>query len=193
MLVRLIQVLYLFLFLAYSFFSALPIILPYRDKIECVVIEEEEVVVDTEKWYDMPSEPFGYRPLETEVPDDLWTAAERWGAEYEICPEFLCAIAWRESRWRNVVSDNGLYFGMMQIHPQSHKGRMERLGVTELMDVSQNVRVAADYLRELFDKYEDPAVVLAKYHGEKGDGSRISSYTRKILEFSEELERKHGK
>jgi hypothetical protein len=58
--------------------------------------------------------------------------------------------------------------------------------------------VAADYLAELFEKYEDAGTTLMVYHGErnaisKAERGEISSYANKILERSAELERLHGK
>ena len=53
-------------------------------------------------------------------------------------------------------------------------------------------------LLELFEKYEDPALVLMIYHGEskaqqKYDNGQISSYAKKILDRACELERMRGK
>ncbi len=55
-----------------------------------------------------------------------------------------------------------------------------------------------DYLQELFNQYEDVGIVIGIYHGEsdaveKGKAGNLSSYTKKILKRSQELERAHGK
>ena len=43
-------------------------------------------------------------------------------------------------------------FGLMQIQPKWHEDRMRRLGVTDLLDPEQNVRVGADLLSEHLSK-----------------------------------------
>lgn len=86
----------------------------------------------------------------------------------------------------------------MQIKKSCHKKRMQDLGVTDLSDIDSNIHVGADYLRELFDDYEDAGIVLGLYHGEsnavaRGQSGDLSSYVTSILENSERLERLHGK
>lgn len=86
----------------------------------------------------------------------------------------------------------------MQISPRWHRDRMECLGVTDLFDERSNILVGADYLAELFEKYEDAAVVLMIYHGEKdaikkAEQGDISNYAIGILERTAELERIHEK
>ena len=130
-----------------------------------------------------------------EIPVDVQMAANLYGSEYNICPELLEAIAYTESRYDPTVS-NCKCVGLMQIHIPSHRDRMTKLNITEneMYQIYANMRVAADYLSELFEEYEDPAIVLAIYHGEKNYSvTNMSKYVRNILELSEELERKHGK
>lgn len=125
------------------------------------------------------------------VPADVIAISEELGGQYGICPEIIQALAWRESRFQPDAEDKGC-IGTMQIYEKYHKDRMKRLGVTDLYDMQQNMLVAVDYLAELFARYEDAAVVLAAYHGEKNI-YQVSAYTESILELSEELERAHGK
>lgn len=76
--------------------------------------------------------------------------------------------------------------------------RKKNVSATDIYDMDGNVHVAADYLAELFEKYEDAGTTLMVYHGErnaisKAERGEISSYANKILERSAELERLHGK
>ena len=123
---------------------------------------------------------------------------ETAGAEYNICPELLQAIAWRESNYIPDV-DNGSCKGLMQVSSRWHTGRMKELGVTDLHDPVGNMMVAADYLAELFEEHEDASVVLMFYSGDsraedysRGIG-KMSSYVSEVLEASAALEREHGK
>lgn len=114
-----------------------------------------------------------------------------------ICPELVEAMIERESRW-NPKAINGDCMGLMQISERWHRERIERLGVTDLLEPYDNILVGVDYMAELFEKYEDPGTVLMVYHGEKNaiekaSSGGISGYADWILTRSAELEREHGK
>lgn len=124
--------------------------------------------------------------------------SEQIGEQYHICPELLQSIAWSESRYDPKASGAGCE-GLMQVAERWHEDRMERLGVSDLYDPEENMRVAADYLLELFAEYEDPGMVLMVYNGDsraehyQKTGEGLSDYAGEILEMSERLEREHGK
>lgn len=132
---------------------------------------------------------------DVDIPLEVQLAAEKYGEEYNICPELLEAIAYYESTWKpEVDSKNGKYKGLMQISQRWHQARMDKLGVTDLHDADQNMHVAADYLADLYEKYEDTSIVLMAYNGDHSykDGN-ISKYAKKIMKKSAELEEKHKK
>lgn len=119
------------------------------------------------------------------------------GAEFGICPELLQAIAWQESRYQEDAESGGCS-GLMQVSEQWHRERMERLGVADLHDPEGNMRVAADYLAELFARYEDAGMVLMVYNGdsrarEYRETGELSEYAAAVLEKSYQLEQEHGK
>lgn len=128
------------------------------------------------------------------VPDHILEMSNEIGLEYNICPELLQPIAFQESRFQ-ADAQNGGCTGLMQVNPAWHEDRMRELGVTDLYDPEQNMEVAADYLQELFGRYEDVRTVLMVYHGEAGavDKAEASQYADEILERSAALERLHGK
>ena len=131
------------------------------------------------------------------VPPEIEALCIQYGKENGIAPELLEAICWKESRFQpDVVNASGTCHGIAQIHRGSHRARMEKLGVTDLYDPKENIRVCVDYLAELFEKYEDPATVLEFYNGDgaaAADPNKTSSYARKILNISNALERVHYK
>ena len=136
---------------------------------------------------------------ETGVPEEIYQNAEIIGHEFNICPELLMAMAERESCFK-ANAENGPCKGLMQVNSNTHKQRFEDAGWSSLewSDSYKNMYVAASYLSDLFDKYEDVGIVLGVYHGEskaveKGMSRNLSSYTTKILERSEELERLNNK
>ena len=115
----------------------------------------------------------------------------------DICPEFVEAIIERESRW-DPRAVNGDCIGLMQISERWHRERMQELGVKNLKDPLDNILVGVDYLRELFERYEDPGVVLMVYNGDSRAKDlqateKLSKYAEWILNRSAELERQHGK
>lgn len=133
------------------------------------------------------------------VPEEVVEISEELGGEYGICPELIQAVCWQESRF-HADAENGGCVGIMQVSPQWHRERMERLGVTDLTDVRQNMAVAVDYLAELAAEYEDVGATLMKYNGDgrlgkllEGDMGDVSDYAQTVLELSAELERRHGK
>ena len=130
----------------------------------------------------------------TYISEDAQEACVKYGEEYGICPELLMAMIELESSGRPDAESGGCK-GLMQISDRWHKDRMERLEVTDIYDVDGNIHVGADYLTELFEKYEDVGIVLMVYHGEKDAATKteLSDYADWILTRSVELERMNGK
>lgn len=137
-----------------------------------------------------------------DIPDGVEMLAVTYGAEFNICPEFLEAIAFYESTYGTNI-ENGSCIGLMQVN-LSCKEQQERMALygytdADMWDNAPSMHVAADYLEDLFNEYEDPAEVLMRYNGDRTGLKRyqktgeISDYAENILELSEELERKHGK
>jgi hypothetical protein len=115
-----------------------------------------------------------------------------------IDPALIMAMAWKESSFRSdVVGDNGASFGLLQIQKRWHEERMERLGVTDLLDTYQNVMVAVDYMAELIDYYGDVEMAVVAYNmGQAGAkkycfdyGVYSSKYSRAVMVKAEELRR----
>ena len=109
--------------------------------------------------------------------------------EYDVDFTFAMAVIYCESSFRpNIVSYNGSSVGLMQINKINHERLSETLGLTDFFDPEQNVTAGLYMLRELFDKYEDPAMVLMAYNmGESGarelwdQGVFTSAYAEKVL------------
>ena len=134
------------------------------------------------------------------IPTEIRQYAELCGSEYNICPELLESIAFAESSF-NPTAANGPCYGLMQVNCSIHHERIEKYGWTaeDMADPYKNMMIASDYLKELFDQYEDVGLVLMVYNGNnsaipeyKRTGT-LSRYATKILDQSEEWERKHGK
>ena len=120
-----------------------------------------------------------------------------YGEMYDICPELLMAMIEVESSG-NPKAENGDCKGLMQISERWHTARMAEIGADDIWSETDNIHIGANYLHELFNRYEDVALVLMVYNGEsdaveKAENGYISDYARKILDRSAELERWKGK
>lgn len=138
--------------------------------------------------------------ISDEVPEDLIEYFEYVAASYNICPEFLEAIAFYESRYDASVT-NGNHYGLMQINVRVHAKRIKKFGWTkkDMLEPYKNLTIAADYLSDLYEKYEDTAMVVLLYTGNKKAlhdylrNGTLPDQAQKILDKSYELERIHGK
>jgi soluble lytic murein transglycosylase-like protein len=135
---------------------------------------------------------------EVEIPKEVEFWCEKYGEEYDICPETLEAICWVESRCiPTVQSPDKSCKGLMQIKPACHRNRMERLGVQNIFGTWENIKTGTDYLAELRDEYGDIAAALYAYNGNTSGAEKYlktqeaTGYAKKVLEISAELEERH--
>ena len=117
---------------------------------------------------------------------------------------FTMAVIFCESSFRpDVVSYNGTSVGLMQINKINHEWLSEELGITDFFDPEQNVTAGLYMLRQLFEKYEDPALVLMAYNmGEYGasklwdKGIYTSDYADAVLQqaeiYNQEIQERMG-
>lgn len=133
----------------------------------------------------------------THISVEAQVSCYEYGKMYDICPELLMAMIEAESSG-DPRAENGDCKGLMQISERWHTVRMAEIGADDIWSETDNIHIGANYLHELFDRYEDVALVLMVYNGEsdaveKAENGYISDYARKILDRSAELERWKGK
>lgn len=133
----------------------------------------------------------------THISVEAQVSCYEYGEMYDICPELLMAMIEAESSG-NPKAENGDCKGLMQISERWHTARMAEIGADDIWSETDNIHIGANYLHELFNRYEDVALVLMVYNGEsdsveKAENGYISDYARKILDRSAELERWKGK
>lgn len=125
-------------------------------------------------------------PLDTELQLFIVQLCE----DHHIEPSIVIAMIQRESTYKaDVIGDNGEAFGLMQVQPKWHQERMDKLGVTDLLDPYQNVIVGVDYLAEMIDKGNGLEWALMAYNAgatgaNKGCGS---TYAADVFEINESL------
>lgn len=117
---------------------------------------------------------------------------------YEIDPALVLAVIEQESGYdETAVGDGGEAYGLMQVQVRWHLARMERLGVTDLLNPYENVAVGVDILAEKLDEGLGTGWALMAYNGgnqyanEMKQAGRISDYAKGIIERAEELNGKH--
>ena len=163
-----------------------------KDYVEPEMKVEKLEIVETK-----PVEVFFDVPLSDDLQGHIFALCE----EYVVDPAIVFAVIERESSYNeNTVGDNGEAFGLMQIQPKWHMERMLRLGVTNLMDPYQNVKVGIDYLAEMYELGEySTRFMLMAYNGgpdyaeRKMRDQEISEYARAVIEISRSLERREVK
>ena len=124
-------------------------------------------------------------PLSAENQRLLWQACEETGVTYELA----LAVIWKETDFRNIKGDDGKSAGYMQVQPQWHGDRMEKYGVTDLMDPYSNFLVGCDYLAELAEKDRGIEWMLHAYNGgmsyanKLAKAGKVSQYARTVLTY----------
>lgn len=104
---------------------------------------------------------------------------------YKIDPALVMAVIQKESTFDAIaIGDGGDSAGLMQVQERWHRERMERLGVSDLLDPYQNTLVGIDYLAELLDKYSVAEALTAYNSGTPGK----SQYAAVVMDYMEEFQ-----
>lgn len=122
--------------------------------------------------------------------DKLQLYIVRLCEEHHIDPAIVLGMAQRETNFdADAIGDGGDSFGMWQVQPKWHQERMDKLGVTDLLDPYQNVTVAVDYLVEMLGWYDgDIAKALTAYNQGRYNGI-VSDYAKAVVENSENIQK----
>ena len=122
---------------------------------------------------------------------------------YNIDFPFVMAVIEHESSFTADVISGTDDYGLMQINKINHEWLNETIGVTDFLDPYENVRSGVFILRQLFEKYDNPSMVLMAYNmGERGasklwdKGIYSTDYAEAILQqadiYTKEIEERMG-
>lgn len=112
-------------------------------------------------------------PLSANLQEHIKGLCEDYGVDMPL----VLAIIGQESNYNaGALGDGGNSIGLMQIQPQHHQKRMDRLGVTDLTDPYQNVMVGIDLLAELMGENKGTEWVVTAYNA----GAEIADYNKAI-------------
>lgn len=132
---------------------------------------------------------------------ELIELTEDIGEHYNICPELLQAICYKESGCYT-LAENGNCKGLMQINISYMQQRADKLGINDYWSAYNNMLLAADYIAELRDETEngkDIYYVLMRYNMTTATANKLyeagtyTDYAIDIAQHAAELERLHGK
>lgn len=128
------------------------------------------------------------------IPEDVRTYCEKYAEEYELEPSLLMAICWKETRCRSNLENAGCK-GICQISERFHRSEMELLGIDDLFDTEQNIRLCAYMLEEFADKNSDVNYILMCYNSGSSRGKKlyndgvVTKYAKSVVSIKDEIER----
>ena len=129
-------------------------------------------------------------PLESDLQLHIKELCDSYGIDMPL----VLAVIGQESGYDPAaVGDNGNSIGLMQIQPMHHRQRMDRLGITDLLDPYQNVTIGIDLLAELINEENDIEWAVTAYNAgkSKADFNRSigerSEYTQSVMILKEEM------
>ncbi len=132
-----------------------------------------------------------YNVSDDELSQSITNAIHDASEKYDIDPNLIKAVIRQESNFNpSAVSSAGAQ-GLMQLMPLT----AQSLGVTDSMDIEQNVDAGAHYLDELLEKYNgDEELALAAYNAgpstvDKYDGippyEETENYVSSVLTYKQ--------
>lgn len=116
-------------------------------------------------------------PMSEELQEELYEATAEFAVDYYI----MIALIDKESKFENVISDNGDSYGYCQIQPQWWYGLMVEIGATDLTLPQDNFRAACAIMAQLIKKHDSIEGALVEYNQGSYNGSS-TSYSREIIE-----------
>jgi hypothetical protein len=119
-------------------------------------------------------------PLSCELQEELYEASEEFGVDYYI----MIALIERETRFRNVLGDNGNSYGYCQIQPKWWYGLMREIGATDLSVPKDNFRTACAIIAQLAERYHSLEGALVAYNQGYYKGNS-TQYSREVIANAE--------
>ncbi len=165
-------------------------------------IDGREFVGEISMDWDSGAE-LGFVPLNVPMDESMQEFIYCLSYGYSLDFPFVMALIEHESSFQVDVISKSNDYGLMQINKINHKWLTETIGVTDFLDPYQNTRSGIFILRKLFEKYEDPSLVLMAYNmGETGakrlwkQGVYSTDYVEDILqqagEYKKQIEERMG-
>lgn len=131
----------------------------------------------------------------SEIPQHYIDFADGLEVDYQVSAELLLSLAWEESRF-----DDSVHGNVCQITNLS----WFREGITETKsdhpkrNSYQNMRICAYYLRKWFEEFDGEPYLVVRCWNEGYDNaiknpSKVTAYSRKVVDRVTEIEKERGK
>lgn len=153
-----------------------------------------DIYADGFRYYEIPDK---YKETGGELPEVVQIYLWNMCKERELDYYMVLALIERESKYKkDSVGDSGNSLGYMQVQQRWHSERMKEEQVTNLLDAYGNIRVATNFLQELYRDYGskgDDAVLMVYNMGAGrakelwGEGVYSSNYSNYILSRAQEI------
>ena len=131
-------------------------------------------------------------PLDAEIQAYIYYLCEA----YEMDFNFVMGLIKTESSFQVDIISKTNDFGLMQINKINHEWLSKKFGFDDYLDPYQNVQAGLYILRNLFEKYEKPNMVLMAYNMGETGARRLweqeifqSNYSNKVIENINVIER----
>lgn len=157
---------------------------------EASEISEPEIVeesIDENSIIEPNMVTYYFVPMDADLQDHIIILCR----QYSLDPAIVFAMIDLESNFDPLeVGDGGDSKGLMQVQAKWHQKRMDKLGVTDLFDPYQNVKVGIDYLGELNQKGKSIEWVLMAYNGGPRYANRktkegvVTKYAERVINDS---------
>ena len=162
----------------------------FTEDVPLFSVKEELEIENTTVAPVQPEYPiYDFIPLPAELQEYICEVS----AGYELNPLPVYAIMWRESGFKEDalrVTNKEHSVGMMQVNILWHKDRMDKLGVTDIYEPYQNIKVGIDYFVELLSWREDTTLEWAfmaynggpSYADEMTAKGQLSEYAKSVMD-----------
>lgn len=137
---------------------------------------------------DWSSGDLNFIPLEVDLDTETQEFIFYLSYGYYIDFPFVMGLIQHESRFDPGVISKTNDYGLMQINTCNHNWLTKDLGVSDFLDPAENVRSGLYILRNLFEKYDDPAKVLMAYNMGEGGAKKLwdqgiyqTAYSNEVL------------
>lgn len=133
--------------------------------------------------------------LSVELQEYTYYLCKAYGIDFN----FTMALMFTESSFKADCISTTDDYGLMQINKCNHEPLSSALGITDFTEPYQNIRAGLYILRQLFEKYDEPALVCMAYNmGEYGasvlweQGIYETVYSNKVLAKADEYAAQKG-
>lgn len=114
----------------------------------------------------------------------LQDAINKYSVEYDLPPEFIVSVIFRESSFKSTTTSTANCLGLMQINPKAHQDKIKKMGITrdEIFYIDNNIHLGCWILRDYINKTKSVDKALKRYVG-----GNLQKYVNDVLRIYSNL------